>query len=120
MEKLPFPSLKRRGGCTEWSEVQTGWSVRPKSLAGMTTPSAPFKGGFATFSLCRVHPSFSRRGKIKIRILNLVMLFLFPTLAAHAQAGRGNAPATPKAASPSDFTGYWVSVVTEDWLYRMV
>src|SRR5919204_1443095 len=27
---------------------------------------------------------------------------------------------TPKAASPSDFTGYWVSVVTEDWLYRMV
>jgi hypothetical protein len=38
----------------------------------------------------------------------------------YGQAGRGNVPATPKAVSPSDFTGYWVSVVTEDWLYRMV
>jgi hypothetical protein len=30
------------------------------------------------------------------------------------------APATARAAAPVDFTGYWVSVVTEDWLYRMV
>jgi hypothetical protein len=29
-------------------------------------------------------------------------------------------PATPKAAAPIDLTGYWVSAVTEDWLYRMV
>jgi hypothetical protein len=29
-------------------------------------------------------------------------------------------PATPKAAAPVDLTGYWVSAVTEDWLYRMV
>src|SRR5262245_35213504 len=29
-------------------------------------------------------------------------------------------PATPKAAATIDLTGYWVSVVTEDWLYRMV
>jgi hypothetical protein len=27
---------------------------------------------------------------------------------------------TPKAMAPLDLTGYWVSVVTEDWLYRMV
>ena len=27
---------------------------------------------------------------------------------------------TPKAAAPIDLTGYWVSVVTEDWRYRMV
>jgi hypothetical protein len=27
---------------------------------------------------------------------------------------------TPKAMAPVDLTGYWVSVVTEDWLYRMV
>jgi hypothetical protein len=27
---------------------------------------------------------------------------------------------TPKSAAPVDLTGYWVSVVTEDWLYRMV
>ncbi|HLK51426.1 MAG TPA: hypothetical protein VKT49_24970 [Bryobacteraceae bacterium] len=27
---------------------------------------------------------------------------------------------TPKAGATVDLTGYWVSVVTEDWLYRMV
>ena len=29
-------------------------------------------------------------------------------------------PATGKAAAPVDLTGYWVSVVTEDWRWRMV
>lgn len=29
-------------------------------------------------------------------------------------------PPTPKAGAPVDLTGYWVSVVTEDWRYRMV
>jgi hypothetical protein len=29
-------------------------------------------------------------------------------------------PATPRAAAPLDFTGQWVSVVTEDWRWRMV
>jgi hypothetical protein len=29
-------------------------------------------------------------------------------------------PATPKAAAPADLTGYWVSVITEDWRFRMV
>src|SRR5579863_2150610 len=33
----------------------------------------------------------------------------------------GNAPAqSPKAAAPIDITGNWVSIVTEDWRYRMV
>jgi hypothetical protein len=27
---------------------------------------------------------------------------------------------TPKEAAPLDFTGYWVSIVTEDWRFRMV
>jgi hypothetical protein len=27
---------------------------------------------------------------------------------------------TPKALAPEDLTGYWVALVTEDWLYRMV
>ena len=29
-------------------------------------------------------------------------------------------PRSPRAAAPVDFTGYWVSVVTEDWRWRMV
>lgn len=29
-------------------------------------------------------------------------------------------PPTPKAAAPVDLAGYWVSIVTEDWRWRMV
>src|SRR5689334_12727073 len=38
-----------------------------------------------------------------------------------APGGRGaQPPRTPKAAAPVDLTGYWVSLVTEDWRWRMV
>jgi hypothetical protein len=30
------------------------------------------------------------------------------------------APSTARAAAPTDFTGYWVAVVTEDWRWRMM
>jgi hypothetical protein len=36
-----------------------------------------------------------------------------------AQEGRGQGP-TPRAAAPVDLTGYWVSLVTDDWRWRMV
>jgi len=29
-------------------------------------------------------------------------------------------PRSPRAAAPVDFTGYWVSVIAEDWRWRMV
>jgi hypothetical protein len=35
-------------------------------------------------------------------------------------AGRGGPPPTPQAGAPIDLTGYWVSVVNEDWRWRMV
>src|SRR5262249_30998696 len=35
-------------------------------------------------------------------------------------AQRGGAGQTARAAAPVDLTGYWVSVVTEDWRFRMV
>ena len=39
-------------------------------------------------------------------------------------AQRGNPqpqpPRAPKAAAPIDLTGYWVSIVTQDWRWRMV
>ncbi len=43
-------------------------------------------------------------------------------LYAQGRGGRGGrgGPADAKSASPIDLTGYWVSVVTEDWRYRMV
>jgi len=43
-------------------------------------------------------------------------------LLAQGRGGRGGGGQnqTPKAAAPVDLTGYWVSLVTEDWRYRMV
>jgi hypothetical protein len=44
------------------------------------------------------------------------------SLCAQGRGGRGGAqaPPNPKAAAPVDLTGYWVSVVTGDWRFRMV
>jgi hypothetical protein len=45
------------------------------------------------------------------------------SVAAVAQRGRGALPpagSTPQAAAPIDLTGTWVSVVSEDWLQRML
>ena len=51
------------------------------------------------------------------------LLTIQPALQAQGRGGRGGAAQPPrpaKAAAPIDLTGYWVSVVTEDWRYRMV
>jgi hypothetical protein len=40
----------------------------------------------------------------------------------HGQRGGGapQPPRAPRAAAPIDLTGYWVSLVTQDWRFRMV
>src|SRR5260370_28892029 len=59
-------------------------------------------------------------------LLFVVVTGLSLAVPAHmdAQAARGaQQPATPlapKAAAPVDLTGYWVSIVTEDWRFRMI
>lgn len=53
----------------------------------------------------------------------VVWLALTAQIYGQGRGGRGGAagpPPTPKAAAPIDLTGYWVSVVTEDWRFRMV
>ena len=61
-----------------------------------------------------------------IRPLGLAVLALaIAPLTISAQAQRGRAaqallPRRPNSRRPIDLTGYWVSVVTEDWRYRMV
>ena len=54
-------------------------------------------------------------------LLGVALCLIFP-VSTHAQRGqRGpQAPQTPKATAPFDITGTWVSVITEDWKYRMV
>jgi len=45
---------------------------------------------------------------------------LAPSLGAAQRAAQGGvAPPSARAAAPVDLTGYWVSVVTEDWAWRM-
>lgn len=51
------------------------------------------------------------------RALSTVVVLLVAPAGVQAQ-GRGGQ--TAKAAAPIDLTGYWVSVVTEDWRFRMM
>jgi hypothetical protein len=61
--------------------------------------------------------------KRSIKVLAAVVLaaFLLPgSIYAQRGGGRGGAAANPRQAAALDLTGYWVSVITEDWKFRMV
>src|SRR6187397_2900786 len=56
-----------------------------------------------------------------------VMLWALLSAGAHPEAQAqppaapaAQPPATPRARAPIDLTGYWVSIVNEDWRWRMV
>jgi hypothetical protein len=75
---------------------------------------------------CRTQILWSRRAPL-LAIAASAMWLAVPTRAVPSQTeqtrgrGRGEQVAqTPRAAAPIDLTGYWVSVVTEDWRFRMV
>jgi hypothetical protein len=54
-------------------------------------------------------------------VVVLVLVAGQPAYAQRGAGGRGGgAPATPQASAALDLTGYWVSVISEDWKYRMV
>ena len=69
-----------------------------------------------------------RRGLFSVSLgagLAVASAFILPLL-VHAQGrgGRGGGaqaqpPASPRASAPIDITGYWVSIVSEDWRWRM-
>src|SRR5579871_1436168 len=48
------------------------------------------------------------------------LTFICVALYAQGREGPNQTPATPRAIAPMDITGYWVSVVVEDWRYRML
>ena len=53
--------------------------------------------------------------------MKLTLAILLLTASAFAQPPRPAAPPkSPKDGAPADLTGYWVSIVTEDWRWRMV
>jgi hypothetical protein len=49
-----------------------------------------------------------------------VLLTLSPVSFAQRGQRAGGPPPTAKASAPVDLAGYWVSVVSEDWRWRMV
>lgn len=53
-------------------------------------------------------------------VMALAVLMSAPTLFAQRGRGGQGAPGNPRAAAPVELTGSWVSVVTEDWRYRMI
>ena len=50
-----------------------------------------------------------------------VAVVLLWSAGADAQRGAGQAPAppTPQAAAPIDLTGYWVSIIVDEWRFRV-
>jgi hypothetical protein len=51
------------------------------------------------------------------------LILVVPVMALAQGPGRGGPPQPPRtarAAAPVDLTGYWVSVISEDWRWRMV
>lgn len=62
---------------------------------------------------------------MKLRTLSTLFLVILAALAVPARMNAQFGPPPPpppstKANAPWDITGYWVSVVTEDWRFRMV
>jgi hypothetical protein len=56
-------------------------------------------------------------------ILLAIVVSLWAPATTYAQRGRGGGgggPVSGRAGAALDLTGYWVSVITEDWKYRMV
>src|SRR6266850_2789914 len=58
------------------------------------------------------------------RTLAIALVLMFVSSLSAQQPGRGGrgaqVPQTPQQQAPIDLTGWWVSVVTEDWRWRMV
>jgi hypothetical protein len=84
-----------------------------------TTPSEPTKKASRNLYYWRSHPSFAKEGIAFLLTLLLTTTLLVTATPLHAQS-RGTPPRNPKDGAPIDLTGYWVSIVSEDWRFRMV
>jgi len=64
-------------------------------------------------------PGASRRARPTLFVIALALVAATP-LFAQRGAGRGGPPPAAREAAAIDLTGNWVSVVVEDWKWRMV
>src|ERR1700751_768508 len=59
---------------------------------------------------------------MNISLIVLFVVMVTSNVYAQGRGGERGAPPEPpvaRAAAPFDMTGYWVSIVTEDWRWRM-
>ena len=61
-----------------------------------------------------------RNGTTVLSIFAVAALFVAPALGQGRGSAQAGPPPSPRDAAPMDLTGYWVSIVTEDWRYRML
>src|SRR3984893_10298650 len=61
-----------------------------------------------------------RNSATVLSIFAATALFVALALGQGRGGGQAGPPPSPRDAAPMDLTGYWVSIVTEDWRYRMV
>jgi len=55
-----------------------------------------------------------------VKIASVLAACVLAGAAVQAQRGNQPPPPAPRAGAPIDLTGYWVSIVTADWRWRMV
>jgi hypothetical protein len=53
-------------------------------------------------------------------VVALALVVVLAVAGVGAQRGNAQPAPSPRAAAPFDLTGYWVSIVTQDWRWRMV
>ena len=58
-------------------------------------------------------------GTLRLLTVSGIAMLFATQMATAAQPPGGQPVRSPKAAAPVDFTGQWVSVVSEDWRWRM-
>jgi hypothetical protein len=64
-------------------------------------------------------------GSVRLGVFVVAVLLLSAPRLSHAQRGQGGergqgAPASGQASAPIDLTGYWVSLITDNWRFRMI
>ena len=67
--------------------------------------------------------SFDFSQSLRVAVAAAIVGIGSATVAAQAPPGPpggGNPPAAAQVAAPIDLTGYWVSIISEDWRWRMV
>ena len=62
----------------------------------------------------------SRAGRRSMIMLSIVVLTFCRVAAQLPPAPGPETPRSPRESAPIDLTGYWVSIVNEDWRWRML